>query len=100
MGKKEKLGCLLSSTWILTGWRWGRGVGDTKGFQGGEVEPHEKSYVKGAAQLQPQTPLNHYPPPSQESKERSMDGSDCGQEVREGNRVSDEGGDWGEGKDE
>lgn len=27
-----------------------------------------------------------------------MDGSDCGQEVREGNRVSDEGGDWGGGE--
>jgi hypothetical protein len=49
------------------------------------------------SRVQPQTPLNHYPPPSQESKERSMDGSDCGQEVREENRGRRLGGGEGRG---
>lgn len=52
-GKKRS----SAAYWVVpgsSGWRWGRGVGGTKGFQGGEeagLEPHEKVVRQGCSPI-------------------------------------------------
>lgn len=90
--KKKKEGSvdkwlLSSSTWILTGAMWWGG-GGTKGFQG--LRGRRKLSLKSRRSrvrpsYNPWARLNHYPPPSQESNERTMDGSELS--ARKGNQT-------------